>query len=234
MRKPFFSAVVQSVLLASLFVTACNLPSGGGTTPPGPSGQVPVGNITGPGGQDPGGTTDPGADDPGTAAPGGATDPGASADPGGSGNAQAPENGPQPGDGPARPAREMPDPVRGLHLSGWYAGSPDLVWPLLDWAKEAGINTIVVDLKAEDGYLSWESDIPLAQEIGANMRKIADLPAFIAEAHDRGFWVAGRIVVMNDQWLYKARPEWAIPGFDGGAYSFMDPANENVWKYNVD
>jgi len=152
----------------------------------------------------------------------------------------APEPEPQPEPEPAEPAsppepeREMPDPVRGLHLSGWYAGSPDLVWPLLDWAKGAGINTIVLDLKAEDGYISWESNVPLAQEIGANMAKIPDLPQFVADAHERGFWVAGRIVVMNDQWLYKGRPEWAVPGFDGGAYSFMDPKNENVWQYNID
>ncbi|MFZ5824905.1 MAG: putative glycoside hydrolase [Bacillota bacterium] len=135
---------------------------------------------------------------------------------------------------PPKPApREMPKPVRGIHLSGWYAGSPDLVWPLLDWAKGAGINTIVLDIKSEDGHLSWESDIPLAKEIGANKRKIGDLPKFIAEAKEKGFWVSGRIVVMNDQWLYKARPEWTIPGFPGGPYSFMDPHNKNVWDYNL-
>jgi len=154
---------------------------------------------------------------------------------------------PQPDPEPQRPAgppvlpagppvvrREMPNPVRGLLVTGWYAGSPDLVWPLLDWAKAAGLNTIVVDLKAEDGYVSWNADVPLAHEIGAIREKIRDMPAFIKEAKRRGFWVAGRIVVMNDQFLYKARPEWGIPGFSGGPYSFMDPANENVWQYNID
>lgn len=134
---------------------------------------------------------------------------------------------------PKRVPREMPKAVRGILVTGWYAGSPDLVWPLLDWAKTAGINTIVLDLKAEDGYLSWESDIPLAKEIGANKRKIGDLPAFIAAAQEKGFWVAGRVVVMNDQFLYQAKPEWRIPGFSGGAYSFMDPAKEGVWEYNL-
>ncbi len=150
---------------------------------------------------------------------------------------QPPQTSPEPPKqpDPPKPAkREMPKVVRGIHLSGWYAGSPDLVSPLLDWAKSAGINTLVLDIKAEDGFLSWESDIPLAIEIGSNKRKIGDLGKFIAEAHEKGFWVAGRIVVMNDQWLYQARPEWGIPGFSGGAYSFMDPKNENVWQYNID
>lgn len=130
--------------------------------------------------------------------------------------------------------REIPDPFRGMLLTGWYAGSPDLLEPLLDWAQEAGINAVVLDLKAEDGKISWESRIPLAQEIGANETKIRDLPALIDQLHERGFWVAGRIVVMNDQFLYRGRPEWGIPGFPGGAYSFMDPMNENVWRYNID
>ena len=239
MRRLLTSALLSSVLIASLILTGC----GGraeGTPSPGTSGQVPAGQGTGPDSSDPGsaeepgGSTDPGQDPGGSVQePGGSTgqEPGGNA---GSGQEPGTAEPTDPGQQPTQPARTMPNPVRGLHLSGWYAGSPDLVWPLLDWAWEAGINTIVLDLKAEDGYLSWESNIPLAQEIGANLAKIRDLPAFVAEAHDRGFWVAGRIVVMNDQWLYKARPEWAVPGFDGGAYSFMDPANENVWAYNID
>lgn len=141
---------------------------------------------------------------------------------------------PKPPEPPKPVKKEMPKPVRGIHLSGWVAGRSDLAGPLMDWAKQAGINTLVLDIKAEDGHLSWESDIPLAKEIGANRRKIGDLAKFVAEAHEKGFWVAGRIVVMNDQWLYAARPEWGIPGFSGGPYSFMDPKNENVWTYNID
>lgn len=189
------------------------------------------------------GPEDPGGDGDSTDP----AEPGESGESGDAGEPGEPADGPEPEPGPERPAgppvlpagppvvrREMPNPVRGLLVTGWYAGSPDLVWPLLDWAKAAGLNTIVVDLKAEDGYVSWNADVPLAHEIGAIREKIRDFPGFIQEAKKRGFWVVGRIVVMNDQFLYKARPEWGIPGFSGGPYSFMDPANENVWQYNID
>lgn len=132
------------------------------------------------------------------------------------------------------PMRQLPSPVRGIVVSGWYAGSPDLLGPLLDWAKSAGINTLIVDIKAEDGLISWQSDIPLAKEIGSNGHKVGDMAKVIKDMHDRGFWVAGRVVTMNDQYLYRGRPSWGIPGFPGGAYSFMDPKNENVWRYNID
>ena len=134
---------------------------------------------------------------------------------------------------PKKPVREMPKQVRGIHFSGWYAGSPDLYGPLLDWAKSAGINTLVLDIKAEDGKISWESDIPLAKEIGSNERKIGDMNKLVAELHERGFWVAGRIVVMNDKFLYRARPSETIPGFNGGDYSFMNPESKVVYDYNM-
>jgi hypothetical protein len=130
--------------------------------------------------------------------------------------------------------KEAPNPTKGIMISGWYAGSPDLSGPLLKWAKSAGINTLVLDIKAEDGKLTWESDIPLAKEIGSNERKVGDLGKTIQEMHDLGFWVVGRIVVMNDASLYAGRPSWGIPGFPGGPYSFMDPKNEGVLNYNLD
>jgi hypothetical protein len=140
---------------------------------------------------------------------------------------------PKPPEPPKQPARQMPKQVRGIMLSGWYAGSPDLYKPLLDWAKSAGINTVVLDIKAEDGKISWETDIPLAKEIGSNERKIGDIKALMADLHERGFWVAGRIVTMNDQYLYRARPSETIPGFSGGAYSFMNPESKVVYDYNM-
>lgn len=135
---------------------------------------------------------------------------------------------------PPKPVkREAPHPVRGIHFSGWYAGSPDLAGDLLKWAKGAGLNTLVLDIKAEDGNISWESDIPMAREIGSNMRKIGDIEKAIKEYHDMGFWVVGRIVVFNDKYLYRAHREWTIPGFNGGDYSFMDPAKDGVYEYNM-
>jgi len=142
---------------------------------------------------------------------------------------------PEPGNPEPKPEpRTVPKEVRGIHLSGWYAGSPDLLGPLLDWCKAAGINTVVLEVKAEDGKVTWLSDVPLAEEIGANARKVGDITKLIGELREQGFWVIGRIVVMNDQYLYRARPSWGIPGFDGGPYSYMDPKNEAVWTYNLD
>jgi hypothetical protein len=140
---------------------------------------------------------------------------------------------PKPPEPPKPLPKVAPKPVRGITVSGWYAGSPELVWPLLDWAKTAGLNTIVLDLKAEDGLLSWESDVPLAKEMGANEKKVGNLSEFIKTAQSKGFWVAGRIVCFNDTVAYKAQPTWRIPGFEGQGYAFIDPKNQDAQNYNI-
>lgn len=121
--------------------------------------------------------------------------------------------------------------MRGIYLSGWYAGSPDLSEPLLAWARDAGVNTVVIDLKSEDGELSWISKIPLAAEIGANVAKVADFPAYIRHLHDLGFWVVGRVVCFTDPLLFAGVPSARLPGFDGGAYSFVRPDDQTVQDY---
>lgn len=132
----------------------------------------------------------------------------------------------------AKPApRRVPEVVRGIHLSGWFAGTRELSEELLAWAKQAGINTVVLDLKAEDGRLSWKSEIKLAEEIGANTAKIRDFPGFVQRLRDDGFWVVGRVVCFNDPYLYRAKPEYRIPGFDGQGYSFVKPMEKGVQDY---
>jgi hypothetical protein len=217
MRKP----VIAAMAIVSLALSGCgtHVTQGPASPPPPVTGDAP-GTQT-PGTQTPG-TQTPGTQTPGTQTPGTQPPP----------NTTPPAV--KPPEVPKAVKREVPNPVRGIMISGWYAGSPDLSGPLLSWAKGAGINTLVLDIKAEDGKLSWESDVPLAKEIGANLRKVGDMTKVIKDMHDQGFWVAGRIVTYNDASLYRGRPDWGIPGFPGGAYSFMDPKNENVWQYNLD
>jgi hypothetical protein len=208
MRKALASALVVASAV-SLLVSGCGGAAQPATTAPAPTTQTSDSQT-------------PPATAPGTQTPAPTTP------------APQPEP-PKPAPEPPKPVpKDAPNPTRGIMVSGWYAGSPDLLGPLLQWAKDAGMNTLVLDIKAEDGKISWVSDVPLAKEIGSNERKIGDINKVIQQMHDMGFWVAGRIVTMNDQYLYKSRPDWGIPGFSGGPYSFMDPKSEGVFQYNLD
>lgn len=147
---------------------------------------------------------------------------------------EKPPEEPTPPPPPVVKKMELPKEVRGIQVTGWIAGTSETLDSLLTWAREAGINAVVVDLKAEDGKLTWNSDIPLAKEIGANVPKVADFPKTVAKFHENGFWVIGRIVVFNDPVLYRARPDWVIPGLEGTGYSFLKPMETQVWDYNLE
>lgn len=236
-------------LLLSLLLLACSRPAeptAGDAPPPGEASGQPEapGPAPAPNGDTPGGagTDQPASNPADTTGQGPAPTPvdagtPPAADPNaGAGGATSPP----PEAEPAAPAvgaiRQVPppEPLRGIHLSGWVAGTPSKRDPLLKWARATGYNAVAIELKSEDGRLSWPSDIPMAREIGSNARKVKDLRETVQMLHDLGFWVIGRVVCFNDPVLYDARPDLRVPGLEGTRFRFVNPLEPTVRRYNLD
>ena len=60
----------------------------------------------------------------------------------------------------------------------------------------------MVDLKDDNGYLTYDSELALAHELGAVHGPIR-LDDLVAEAHAAGIYVIGRMVVFKDPLLYR-------------------------------
>ncbi|HEY3314709.1 MAG TPA: putative glycoside hydrolase [Bacillota bacterium] len=138
---------------------------------------------------------------------------------------------------PPSPPPKVPVHVRGLYLTGYTAGSRQRVDDLLAFAKRADLNAMVIDAKDDDGRISFQTDIPLAREIGSNSEKIKDAPALLQELADQGIYTIARIVVFCDPLLSSKRPDLAILNAkwrDTRGLTWSDPLNQEVWKYNVD
>ena len=88
----------------------------------------------------------------------------------------------------------------GIYLSAWSAAArlPEF----LEFLQEHGLNSFVVDLKDDSGYLTYDSELPLAHELGAVHGPIK-LDELLAEAHAAGMYVIGRLVVFKDRLLYR-------------------------------
>ncbi|HYF78116.1 MAG TPA: putative glycoside hydrolase, partial [Symbiobacteriaceae bacterium] len=108
------------------------------------------------------------------------------------------------------PKREHVD-IHGLYMTGWTAGS-DRFYELVDYMTESGLNAVVIDVMDDDGYISWETKIPLAVEIGAHELKIADIEERLKYLKERQIYTIGRIVVYADPLLGRSRPDMAILG----------------------
>lgn len=127
--------------------------------------------------------------------------------------------------------------VRGLYMTGYTAGDEERFQSLLAWMGQAGLNAVVIDAKDDDGRVSWQTEVPLAREIGAGTSKIADPRRRVSALRQRGIYAIARVVVYADPVLARSRPDLAILGGrwrDGRGIAWPDPYNREVWKYNVD
>ncbi len=136
---------------------------------------------------------------------------------------------------------DHPEYVRGIYLNAWTAGSRRRRAALLDLARRTELNTFVIDIKDASGYLSHDSRVPLAREVGATGEiRIHDLPGMLAQLGREGIYPIARIVVAKDPILSAGRPDLAIQDSAGGTWkdqqgkmwlNFYDP---EVWDYHVE
>lgn len=151
------------------------------------------------------------------------------------------------GETPAvRPAVEnrllwsRPACVRGIYATGWVAGSRKGFSRLVRFIGDTQVNALVIDVKDDEGTLSYRSGVPLARSIGADLPKIRDVRALLAELNRRGIWPIARIVVFKDPFLARKRPAFAVKNRSGGLWRdrkgmcWVDPHAPEIWRYNVD
>ncbi|MCE5257633.1 MAG: carboxypeptidase-like regulatory domain-containing protein, partial [Chloroflexi bacterium] len=111
---------------------------------------------------------------------------------------------------------------------------------VLDLAEGTEMNAIVVDMKDDWATVAWDSQVPLAIEVGAYNKDVMDAKDVIALAHERGLYVIGRMVVFKDDHLARAHPEYAVQRYSGGYYTdleglmWVDPFRPEVQQYNID
>jgi hypothetical protein len=132
---------------------------------------------------------------------------------------------------------EPPKVMRGVHVTMALASIPG---KLDEYLSLDGLNTIQLDVKDENGEVGFvPSAVPLARQIGA--AKPYYKPRQVARRiHDRGKYLIGRVVVMEDPVLSEQRPDLAILRKDGGRWTnhaglgWSNPYDRRVWDYNVD
>ena len=154
---------------------------------------------------------------------------------------EAPPSDPSPQDPPqAPPSFTRPEHVRGIYLTAWTAGSSRRMEQLIELARVSEINSFVIDLKDASGYVSHDTRVPLARQVGATgERRIGDLPGLLRRLEAEGIYPIARIVIVQDPVLVAARPDLAVQEADGGVWidgkgiRWLNPHHREVWDYHV-
>ena len=133
--------------------------------------------------------------------------------------------------------RPLPLEIRGVHVTGALASIPGKLAEYEAYTKY-GLNTIELDVKDEGGEISFDPGVPLARKAGA-VRDYYDPRKVAREMHRKGIYLIGRVVVFQDPYLARARPDMAIKRPGGSIWAtsagleWVNPYDRRVWDYAI-
>lgn len=133
---------------------------------------------------------------------------------------------------------KTPEPVKGIYMTSWVAGTPSLRSNIIRLISETEINSVVIDIKDDTGRVSYEVSDPELQKIGSEEVRIRDLRELIALLHRADVYVIGRIAVFQDPYMVRTRPELSVKRSSDGAVwrdrkglTWIDPGAKEHWNY---
>jgi hypothetical protein len=136
------------------------------------------------------------------------------------------------------PQPEAPK-VKGIYVTAYSAGGSRME-QLLALLDKTELNSMVIDIKDDAGYITYKTDNAELQQMGKPQNFIGDINKLMTRLQKHEVYPIARIVVFKDSVLAKKNPELSFVNTDGsiwknkGGDSFVNPYNEAVWKYNVD
>lgn len=129
--------------------------------------------------------------------------------------------------------------VKAIYATSQTAASDELWGEIIRIAEETEVNAIVLDIKDSTGQIFYDTQVPMATEIGAN-QPLYDLQTRLKDMHDRGIYAIARLVVFEDPLLAEARPELAIHDVSTGGLwttwnglAWVNAHEREVWQYNI-
>lgn len=130
-----------------------------------------------------------------------------------------------------------PEPVRAIYMTSWVAGTGYWREDLTRLIDSSELNSVVIDVKDYTGRVSFETDDPYIQALGATEKRIPDIKDFIKHLHEKNIYVIARISVFQDPYFVKSRPDLAVKRKNGAVWkdhkglTWVDPAAKEFWNY---
>ncbi len=134
---------------------------------------------------------------------------------------------------------KIPRDVKGLYVTGNTAESLKYDY-LVELLKTTELNSFVIDIKEDSGYITYQSNNLKIKEIGSDRKiYIKDIDDLIHKAKENNIYTIARIVTFKDPFYAGSDPNIALQKKTGGVWrdnkgiSWVDPYQREVWEYNI-
>ncbi|MCR5594625.1 MAG: putative glycoside hydrolase [Lachnospiraceae bacterium] len=130
-------------------------------------------------------------------------------------------------------------PVRGIYLTGPTAGSErfDEILELLD---DTELNAVVLDIKSDEGNITFKMEHGTPKDIGACVGYIRDMEGLMQTLKEHEIYTIARIACFKDPILAGAKETCALKTAegvnvtDGNGLEWVNPCSEEVWEYLIE
>lgn len=130
--------------------------------------------------------------------------------------------------------------VRGIYVTGNTAGTAKYLNHLIDFLDHSDLNAMVIDVKDDNGLMTYKSDIEIVKSVQADRYvRIQDIKSLVSTLKNHDIYPIARIVTFKDSNLSGHYPDFAIQKKAGGVWhdnkgvSWVNPYDKRVWDYNV-
>ena len=136
-------------------------------------------------------------------------------------------------------ARREPVKVRGIYVSGPVAGIAKMD-DLIDLVDRTELNAMVIDIKNDEGKVTYKMQSEQVLEIDAGVRYIPDIEDLVARCKEKDIYLIARIVAFRDPYLAEQKPEWAVHTKSGAIFrdkngmAWVNPYCREMWDYLVE
>lgn len=132
--------------------------------------------------------------------------------------------------------RRAPVKVKGIYVSGPVAGIAKMD-DLIDLVDQTELNAMVIDIKNDEGKVTYQMQSKQVMEIDAGVGYITDIEGLVAKCKEKDIYLIARIVAFRDPYLAEQKPEWAVHTKDGEIFrdksglAWVNPYERGVWDY---
>ena len=131
--------------------------------------------------------------------------------------------------------------VKGIYMTGYTVSMTERFNKLIDLVKTTELNAVVIDVKDDNGLMTYSSNLPDVGFTGANKNvRIKDIDAVMKILRDNNIYAIARIVTFKDRIAGDKYANLAVKNTSGGIWrdrhgmSWLNPYNRDSWDYLVD